>query len=72
MCRNCRRSAKSVLFSVGSEDSRSLPRPPFGKIGDAYVEAIYAYAKAHNIAVVRFQFEISDTYVFDRPQAGQM
>jgi hypothetical protein len=40
--------------------------------GDAYVEAIYAYAKAHNIAVVRFQFEISDTYVFDRPQAGQM
>jgi hypothetical protein len=39
--------------------------------GDAYVEAIYTYAKAHNIAAVRFQFEISDTYVFDRPQAAR-
>jgi hypothetical protein len=54
MCRNYRRWAKSVLFSVGSEDFRSLRRPPFGKIRDAYVEAIYAYAKAHSIAVVRF------------------
>ena len=37
---------------------RRFPIPSsaaFGKIGDAYVEAIYAYAKAHNIAVVRFE-----------------
>jgi hypothetical protein len=37
---------------------RRFPVPSsaaFGKIGDAYVEAIYAYAKAHNIAVVRFE-----------------
>ena len=123
---------------------RRFPIPSsaaFGKIGDAYVEAIYCYAKAHNIPVVRFekgedkektarpflevaaregkdrvvligiaqekasawrswkskgqekaahphmewgrqmsyiyelafrQFEISETYVFDRPQAGRM
>ena len=37
---------------------RRFPIPSsatFGKIGNAYVEAIYAYAKAHNIAVVRFE-----------------
>src|SRR6476659_7966072 len=37
---------------------RRFPIPSsaaFGKIGDAYVEAIYAYAKAHNIPVVRFK-----------------
>jgi len=37
---------------------RRFPIPSsaaFGKIGDAYVEAIYAYAKAHNIPVVRFE-----------------
>ena len=37
---------------------RRFPIPSsaaFGKIGDAYVEAIYSYAKAHNIAVVRFE-----------------
>jgi hypothetical protein len=37
---------------------RGFPVPSsaaFGKIGDAYVEAIYAYAKAHNISVVRFE-----------------
>jgi hypothetical protein len=27
----------------------------FGKIGDGYVEAVYGYAKAHNIPVVRFE-----------------
>ena len=34
---------------------RRFPIPSsaaFGKIGDAYVEAIYCYAKAHNIPVV--------------------
>ena len=37
---------------------RRFPIPSsaaFGKIGDAYVEAIYCYAKAHNIPVVRFE-----------------
>jgi hypothetical protein len=37
---------------------RRFPIPSsaaFGKIGDAYVEAIYGYAKAHNIPVVRFE-----------------
>jgi hypothetical protein len=37
---------------------RRFPVPSsaaFGKIGDTYVEAIYAYAKAHNIPVVRFE-----------------
>ena len=37
---------------------RRFPVPSsaaFGKIGDGYVEAIYAYAKAHNIPVVRFE-----------------
>ena len=37
---------------------RRFPVPSsaaFGKIGDAYVEAISAYAKAHNIPVVRFE-----------------
>ena len=37
---------------------RRFPVPSsaaFGKIGDAYVEAIYGYAKAHNIPVVRFE-----------------
>ena len=123
---------------------RRFPVPSsaaFGKIGDAYIEAIHSYAKAHHIPVVRFekgedkekavrpflqaaaregkdrvvligiaqekasawrswkskgqekaahphmewgrqmsyiyelafrQFEISETYVFDRPQAGRM
>ena len=53
MCRNYRRWAKSVLFFVGSEEVPSSAA--FGKIGDTYVEAIYAYAKAHNIPVVRFE-----------------
>ena len=37
---------------------RGFPVPSsaaFGKIGDGYVEAIYAYAKAHQIPVVRFE-----------------
>jgi hypothetical protein len=37
---------------------RRFPVPSsaaFGKIGDGYVEAIYAYAKAHHIPVVRFE-----------------
>ena len=37
---------------------RRFPVPSsaaFGKIGDTYVEAIYAYAKAHHIPVVRFE-----------------
>ena len=37
---------------------RRFPVPSsaaFGKIGDGYVEAIYAYAKAHQIPVVRFE-----------------
>ena len=37
---------------------RRFPVPSsaaFGKIGDDYVQAIYAYAKAHQIPVVRFE-----------------
>jgi hypothetical protein len=37
---------------------RRFPVPSsaaFGKIGDGYVEAIYAYANAHQIPVVRFE-----------------
>jgi hypothetical protein len=50
---------------------RDALRANSGVTSNAYVESIYAYSKTHSISAVRFQFEISDTYVLpDRKLTG--
>ena len=41
--------------ALATEVSRFLLRPRLGKIGEAYVKAVYRFAEAHHIPVVHFK-----------------
>ena len=55
MCRNSSQSVKSVPSSAGSANSEIPSSAAFGKIGEAYVQAVHDFAKAHHIPLVHFQ-----------------